>query len=46
MSVTPTVPQETFVSCFHRSRQLLPGSSAVSVYLEAPLLCAREREES
>ena len=26
MSVTPTVPQETLVSCFHRSHQLLPGS--------------------
>ena len=33
MSVTPTVPQETLVSCFHRSHQLLPGSNAVSVYL-------------
>ena len=31
--VTPTVPQETLVSCFHRSHQLLPGSNAVSVYL-------------
>ena len=33
MSVTPTVPQETLVSCFHRSHQLLSGSNAVSVYL-------------
>ena len=33
MSATPTVPQETLVSCFHRSHQLLPGSNAVSVYL-------------
>ena len=33
MSVTPTVPQETLVSCFHRSHHLLPGSNAVSVYL-------------
>ena len=32
MSVTPTVAQETLVSCFHRSHQLLPGSNAVSVY--------------
>ena len=33
MSVTPTVPQETLMSCFHRSHQLSPGSNAVSVYL-------------
>ena len=33
VNVTPTVPQETLVSCFHRSHQLLPGSNAVSVYL-------------
>ena len=33
MSVTPTLPQETLVSCFHRSHELLPGSNAVSVYL-------------
>ena len=31
MSATPTAPQETLVSCFHRSHQLLPGSNAVSV---------------
>ena len=33
VNVTHTVPQETMVSCFHRSHQLLPGSNAVSVYL-------------
>ena len=33
VNVTPTVPQETLVSCFHRSHHLLPGSNAVSVYL-------------
>ena len=33
VNVTPIVPQETLVSCFHRSGQLLPGSNAVSVYL-------------
>ena len=33
MNVTPTVPQKTLVSCFHRSHQLLPGSNTVSVYL-------------
>ena len=33
VNVTPTVPQETLVSCFHRSHQLLLGSDAVSVYL-------------
>ena len=32
MSVTPTVLQETLVLCFHRGQQLLPCSSAVSVY--------------
>ena len=31
--VTPTVPQETLVSCFLRSHQLLHGSNTVSVYL-------------
>ena len=33
VNVTPTVPQETLVLCFHRSHQLLPGSNAVSLYL-------------
>ena len=33
MNVTPTVPQETLVSCLHRSHQLLPGSNAVPLYL-------------
>ena len=33
VNVTLTVPQETTVSCFHRSHQLFPGSNAVSVYL-------------
>ena len=33
VNATPTVPQETLVSCLHRSHQLLPGSNAVSVYL-------------
>ena len=33
VNVTPTVPQETLVSRFHRSHQLLPGSNAVSVFL-------------
>ena len=33
VNVSPSVPQETLVSCFHRSHQLLPGSNAVSVYL-------------
>ena len=28
VNVTPTVPQQTLVSCFHRSHQLLPGSNA------------------
>ena len=28
VNVTPTVPQETMVSCFHRSHQLLPGSKS------------------
>ena len=32
VNVTPKVPQETLVSCFHRSHQLLPGPNAVSVY--------------
>ena len=32
VNVTPTVPQETLVSCFHRNHQLLPGSNAVSVF--------------
>ena len=29
VNVTPTVPQEALLSCFHRSHQLLPGSNAV-----------------
>ena len=33
LNVTPTVPQEDLLPCFHRSHQLLPGSNAVSVYL-------------
>ena len=33
VNVTPTVPQETLVLCFHRNHQLLLGSNAVSVYL-------------
>ena len=33
VNVTPTVPQENLLPCFHRSHQLLPGSNAVSVYL-------------
>ena len=33
VNVTLTVPQETLMSCFHRSHQLSPGSNAVSVYL-------------
>ena len=33
MNVTPTVPQETLVSCLHRSHQLLLGSTAVPLYL-------------
>ena len=33
VNVTPKVPQETLVSCFHRSHQLLPGPNSVSVYL-------------
>ena len=33
VNVTPTVPQEDLLPCFHRSHQLLPGSNAVSVYL-------------
>ena len=31
VNVTPTVPQEALLSCFHRSH-LLPDSNAVSVY--------------
>ena len=33
VNVAPTVPQDALLSCFHRSRQLLPGSNTVSVYL-------------
>ena len=33
VNVTPTVPKENLLPCFHRSHHLLPGSNAVSVYL-------------
>ena len=33
VNVTPTVPQEGLLPCFHRSHHVLPGSNAVSVYL-------------
>ena len=36
VNVTPTMPQDALLSCFHRSHQLLPGSSAVSHLLGVP----------